>query len=51
MSTFHKPRRLLSQLKELGIQIECRGDRLRLRPVAALSRELLEQPKNHKREL
>jgi|GEM_PF-1941270 len=51
MSAFHKTRRLLSQLKELGIQIECRGNRLRLRPAAGLSRQLLEQLKNHKSEV
>ena len=51
MSDFRESRRLMDQLKELGIQIQRRGDRLRLSPAAALSPELLEQLKSHKREL
>ena len=51
MSGLGKPRRLLDQLLELGIRVECRGDRLRLWPAAAVSPELLEQLMIHKRAL
>ena len=51
MSAASEPHRLLQRLAALGIQIECRGDHLPLRPAAALSPELLQQLKNHKREI
>ena len=51
MSEFRRARRLMDQLKALGIQVERHGDRLRLRPVVALSPELTEQLRNHKSEL
>ena len=51
MSDFHESRRLMNQLKALGVRIQRRGDRLRLSPAVALSPALLEQLKNHKREL
>ena len=50
-SDFHESRRLMNQLKALGVRIQRRGDRLRLSPAVALSPALLEQLKSHKREL
>lgn len=48
MSTFGQTQRLLSQLKDLGIQVERRGDRVRLRPASGLSKELVGELKKHK---
>ena len=42
---------LIARLTRLGIQIERRGERLRLKPAAALPVELLDELKNHKPEL